>query len=600
MSKVDEELTRRFQRAERPVGSDDLFEGLARRRRRRRTLQRVQAGALAVVVFGATAAGFVALREAFEESGQTAGEPPTLPENGLIVFERDGLEDGVSHLYTMHPDGTDIRQLTDYATSDGAPGVSPDGRRVAFRHELEDLSPVIATIPIEGGTVTWLTDERLFATSGPSWSPDGAKIAFAAHDGKGQRLFVMSANGSEIRAITDPDLYWVTGAEWSPDGTRIAFTASPVDGAGEPSTWDVFTVRPDGTELVNVTRTPAAADDEFGPTWSPDGSRLAFSRTNGSGSVLIVRELVGGTETTITEGHVDDGPAWSPDGTVIAFNRSPLDGGGFDVWLVRPDGSDVTRLTRDGGFSPTWQPIPAGPAPTPTVSPEPSVSPSPEPEGKDIGLGFNVCNLERLDGIDFLGDGTSGQAWTGRRVKDNDRCPSDEGPALVAADLDGNGRADTYSETIEWCFFCQPFDATDLDADGDEELVVLWSGGSTPAFMIYAITSGEIAPILVAEPGHPQARAESGQPLAFNTGGDEGFAGWVRCDDFPTAPVLVVTWRDHPIEGDTMEVHETRFVLEGDGMFHVVGTTDYSAAVGEPVPGVSDEPACGVNWQLLP
>ena len=591
MSKVDEELSRRFHGAERPVETEGLFDGLGRRRSRRRTLQRVQAGALAVTVLAATVGGFLGLRAVFRESGRDVGEQAPLPSNGLIVFERWENEQR-SHLYTMRPDGSDVGQLTDFATSDGEPAVSPDGRIVAFVHELEDRSPVIGSIPIEGGVVSWLTDERLFVTGGPTWSPDGERIAFAAHDGDGQRLFVMNANGTEQQAITGDDVHWVDSAAWSPDGSLIAFTASPLSGDDDPSVWDVFTIRPDGTDLTNVTTT--ADTDEGAVTWSPDSERLAYSLASGQGSSIVVRALVDGTFTSITDGSdLDTSPAWSPDGSLIAFDRAPASGGGYDVWTMRPDGTEPTRLTTGGGFGAAWQPIPVGSS----VEPEPGDSLA---EGRDIGLGFNLCNVERLGGIDFLGDDTRGIAWTGARLKQNGDCPE---PSLgerylVAADVDGDGSADTFSETLQHCFFCRPFDATDLDADGKAELVVLHSEGSTPSFMIYGVTDGAIAPLEVAEPGHPEARIRPDAPLSFATGGDEGFSGWVRCEGFPAAPVLVVTWRDHPVEGDVMEVHETRLVLQADGSFHVVGATDYEAPVGDEIPNTSDAPACGVDWQI--
>lgn len=70
------------------------------------------------------------------------------------------------------------------------------------------------------------------------------------------------------------------------------------------------------------------------------------------------------------------------------------------------------------------------------------------------------------------------------------------------------------------------------------------------------------------------------------------------CEGFPDAPILVTTWRDHPIESDAMEVHETRLALQDDGRFPVIGTTDYEAPVGDAIPNVSDAPACAVDWQL--
>jgi hypothetical protein len=59
----------------------------------------------------------------------------------------------------------------------------------------------------------------------------------------------------------------------------------------------------------------------------------------------------------------------------------------------------------------------------------------------------------------------------------------------------------------------------------------------------------------------------------------------------------VNTWRNAPIDGDVMEVRETAFVLR-EGAFDVVDTIDYETSVNDPIPNVSDAPACGVDWQL--
>jgi Tol biopolymer transport system component len=616
MPTVDDELTQRFQRAERPVDGDDLFEGFVRRRAHRERLGRVQAGLVAFGVIAATAGGFVALGEAFEpddRSPAVSPSPNVLPSNGEIVFSAGGA-DGFVHLYAMQQDGSGRRQITDFGTDDTAPAVSPDGRTIAFVHQLEEAPPAIATIKIDGGVVTWLMDADFFVTDGPTWSPDGTKIAFAATHGEGQRIYVMGADGSDPRPITPEDVYWPDGPSWSPDGAKIAFAASPISGDEEPSVWDIYTISPDGEELTNVTQTSDRLRDEGGPTWSPDGESIAFTRNGSEGSSIVIRRLSDGVETQVTDGtFVEGSPAWSPDGRWIAFDRAGVerDPGEHpaqqDVWLVHPDGTGEMRLTTNGAFAPTWQPIPAGsitPAPTPSPEPSPSPAPSPKPEQDvvEIGLPFRLCHATQLNGVDFLADGTRGIAWVGVRARENGTCSEEvDAPGVVAADVHGDGIADVVSETIEYCYFCRAFDRVDLDVDGAEELVVLSSEGTTPRFMIYAVTRTDgdlaIAPLRVAEPGHPEARIDPGAPLTFSTGGDEGFAGWVGCDGAGGELILEVRWRDHPIEGDTQEVHETGLALR-QNLFHVVRRQDYSLPAGSPVPGASDEPACGVDWQL--
>ena len=613
MSKVDDELSRRFHRAERSVGSEDLFEGLARRRRRRRTLQRLQAGALAVAVLGATAGGFVVLRSAFDEArtGDT-GEPPILPRNGEIVFSA-GAADGFVHLYAMQPDGSGRRRITDFGTDDTAPAVSPDGRTIAFVHQLADVAPAIATVPIGGGVVTWLTDPEFFVTDGPTWSPDGTEIAFAGTHGEGQRIYVMNADGSDARPITGRNVHWPDGPSWSPDGSTIAFAASPISGEEEPSVWDIYTVAPDGTDLTNRTQTSDVSHDEGSPTWSPDSQRLAFTRTGPQGSSIVIRRLSDGVETQATEGiYVEGSPAWSPDGRWISFDRAGVerDPGGHpaqqDVWLVRPDGTGETRLTTDGAFTPTWQPIPAGSSASVEPAPEPSASPSREPEGRDVGLGSKLCDIEELDGIDWYGDGTAGAAWTGARVTDAGRCPRPgEGQYLVAADLDGDGVAEPGGVGfLAHCLLCRPYAATDLNDDGVQELVVLEEASSTPSYTILEVSmpTSERSPgiynLFVSPPGAREANVPANEPLRIDAGGDEGYSSEIVCEP----PVITWTWTLAPIDSqEPTEVHYIEIELRDDGAFHVVGRNDFLVPSGQPTDATDHTaPSCGVDWHPAP
>ena len=143
MSKVDDELTRRLRRAERPVDGDDLFEGLERRRSHRERVRRVQAGLLAFAVLAATLGGFAALSRAFREQPERPASPQPSGSPSPAIAGRDiGLGVAMCDLEVLHGidwDGTGI----DGAAWTGAP-VDEDGR-VRPRPMCSTLSPSIGT-----------------------------------------------------------------------------------------------------------------------------------------------------------------------------------------------------------------------------------------------------------------------------------------------------------------------------------------------------------------------------------------------------------------------------------------------------------------------
>jgi Tol biopolymer transport system component len=200
-----------------------------------------------------------------------------------------------------------------------------------------------------------LTDDRL-GNFEPAVSPDGAFIAFSSSRDGDAELYVMRADGSEQRRLTAfhrDD--W--GALWSPNGGTLAFLSN------RESADRIYLVRPDGSGIRRLTAaadTGAAGHDvqESEPAWSPDGERMAFVRSTRAGESRIrVVEPATGRNRELSDGRGRDGaPVWSPDGKYLAFT-SDRDGDP-ELYLMRADGTGVTRLTRAPGadWLPRWLP----------------------------------------------------------------------------------------------------------------------------------------------------------------------------------------------------------------------------------------------------
>ncbi|HEX6261492.1 MAG TPA: phosphodiester glycosidase family protein, partial [Actinomycetota bacterium] len=159
------------------------------------------------------------------------------------------------------------------------------------------------------------------------------------------------------------------GPAWSPDGSRVAFSR-----ALPGRTPDLFVVDADGAGLRRLT---SGDPLEASPAWSPDGSRVAFERCcpNGSSEIYTV-DVEGGVESNLTASPAHEAsPAWSPDGARIAFVRAPASGG-RDLYTMDAAGDDVRRVTSHprADLAPTWLPTAGEPPSEPAVEPAAELS----------------------------------------------------------------------------------------------------------------------------------------------------------------------------------------------------------------------------------
>lgn len=182
----------------------------------------------------------------------------------------------------------------------------------------------------------------------------------------GRAIHTARQDGSELRRLTTPPSGAVENfARWSPDGSRIVFSRRnvPVGQTGEDDAWRLYVMNADGSGLTLLS-TDAEPDDKY-PSWSPDGSRIAFSRlfrgTRGARGIFVMDadgsnvELVTDYSHSHTEFWTDEYPTWWPDGSIIVFQR--LEDGLRRSYTVKPDGSRLAPLrTWAQGVAAAWSP----------------------------------------------------------------------------------------------------------------------------------------------------------------------------------------------------------------------------------------------------
>lgn len=282
------------------------------------------------------------------------------PATGRLAFHSN--RGGEFDIYAVNPDGTRLAQLTSSAGDDMWPVWSPDGRKVAYKRSGD-----IYVMNADGTGQKKLTPRA----GNPLWSPDGEKVAFVTNRDGDIEIYVVNADGTGMMNLTNSSGRDEDPA-WSPDGSKIAFTSSRDRVSSDPFRSDlseIYMMNADGTGQTRLTSTATLSSNRTGlPSWSPDGTKIAFAARSSPGQTELHLINADGTEMTqLTETpdfSIDavHESTWSPDGTKIAYRYvfmiPDVPGGtvgfGSRIYVVNADGSDLHLLS--DGRSPTWSP----------------------------------------------------------------------------------------------------------------------------------------------------------------------------------------------------------------------------------------------------
>lgn len=179
----------------------------------------------------------------------------------------------------------------------------------------------------------------------PCWRPDGNLIIFTSKRGTTfERLYTMKPDGSSqtLFAYDTGNLHNYAGAIYSPDGTRIVFQK---DGGDKPKA-EIWLMDADGSSEVQLT--DGTYEDEH-PQWSPDGTKIAFTRIDGSAIEDVwIMDADGANQTrliTSTGTDASEQPSFSPDGERIVLSRYLAGSTDKALWSCDYDGSDLFRIT---------------------------------------------------------------------------------------------------------------------------------------------------------------------------------------------------------------------------------------------------------------
>lgn len=283
------------------------------------------------------------------------------PDGSQMAFVDDRERRQTTRIVVMNADGSERHSIGTPSLGYEAgcalqsPSWSYDGLFVAYRDDCFDASPRVAQIrvaTVAGDADTAITDfDSLNHMSRQPWSPDleeSLRLTFTSDVDGDNEIFVVNSDGSERHQLTD-DSDGQFEPVWAPDGSVLAYAKQ----VGEPgsNTNSLWTIDPDGGEPQPIP-IEESSPHATNPLWSPDGTRLLFSRRDVNGvPTAVVIDRDGSDPIEVGRGFDAVQGVWAPAGGALAFARNG------NIVRVRLADLERRRLTRGDAYdgTPDWQ-----------------------------------------------------------------------------------------------------------------------------------------------------------------------------------------------------------------------------------------------------
>jgi len=189
------------------------------------------------------------------------------------------------------------------------------------------------------------------------WSPDGQEIAAVGYaDRSTWSIYVIALEGGDLTRLTGESGVWDSEPSWSPDGTRLSFTRIYPDRDFREEIW-VMSKDGSGPHWIGLLG--------FAAKWSPDGSRLIYTSDRSGNYEIYTSNIDGSDERPLTSSSANESfPVWSPDGSQIVYSASTGEWNTtqntetYELYVMDADGTNIRQLTNNAAYdgNPRWSP----------------------------------------------------------------------------------------------------------------------------------------------------------------------------------------------------------------------------------------------------